>query len=764
MRVSLFKKMAVGFLLLSLMLGLGCAGQPHDDFAPSRSLGSHSSAVVYGADDRRDVFKHKNKRLQKLSESVALFVSSSYVKVDSKTKVVTLTGSKLTDKVLKSSSYGKKPLCSEEPFRLDPAPGSCTGFLIGKRIIASAGHCMVKSAAATPSALQTWCNGRRFVFGFQRNPDGTLRKLTEDDVYRCKRVLVHWYGTYGTKRLDIGTFELDRDVKGRAPLAFDLAPKFKLGDGLAVIGHPHGIPLKIADGAKVTNVRSSVLDYFSTNLDTSPGNSGSPVFSLSSYKVVGVHVRGARPVFKVDTKRQCNKTHTVPETPGRQSANYMNTSQAKKCKKDADCGSPTRLFCDKGLCHFQTMDLIIEKSEMTPKAISMGDKVTVKITVKNAGNHPIQLPFSVGLWWSTNNIICPNCGSDKNLAKGTINSLAPGASTTISLSFDAKDPVKKGKQFIGIYLDDRSRSGPSKIGMVPETSDTNNAKAIPVDVQSCKDSCKDSERRCGKDSVEVCKKNKDGCLAWETESACLAPKICKDGKCQLNCQHKCKKEGDRECYRDRVNQCWTNPKTGCLEWKPVAFCKSTEMCREGKCVKACQDDCLTVGSTRCEGNKIVSCQKQTSTCLGWSVSKTCGPDESCSASACVPKPKKKLGEACKEDSECESKVCAGEPSKICNVKCKKHDECTSLDAAPFCQKEMCQAIPKGACLKKEDCSSGQDCIENACKAEKGKEPEPKKPEETKGCGCSLSSENQRDSGLWLFMVFFCAFWSFRRRS
>ena len=51
--------------------------------------------------------------------------------------------------------------------------------------------------------------------------------------------------------------------------------RLSLDTPLVVIGHPSGLPTKIADGAWVRNNESEY--YFVTNLDTFGGNSGSAV-------------------------------------------------------------------------------------------------------------------------------------------------------------------------------------------------------------------------------------------------------------------------------------------------------------------------------------------------------------------------------------------------------------------------------------------------------------------------------------------------------
>ncbi len=70
---------------------------------------------------------------------------------------------------------------------------------------------------------------------------------------------------------------------------------------LYVIGHPSGLPTKVADGAQVCTQKGT---HFSANLDTYGGNSGSAVFNAKTNEVVGILVRGAND-YTYDMGRRC---------------------------------------------------------------------------------------------------------------------------------------------------------------------------------------------------------------------------------------------------------------------------------------------------------------------------------------------------------------------------------------------------------------------------------------------------------------------------
>jgi hypothetical protein len=97
--------------------------------------------------------------------------------------------------------------------------------------------------------------------------------------------------------------ELDRVVTDRTPLTFRKSGAISVNEPLVVIGHPTGLPTKIADGA---NVRSLSTSFFVANLDTFGGNSGSAVFNANTSEVEGILVRGEEDYVK-PFLRSCKK-------------------------------------------------------------------------------------------------------------------------------------------------------------------------------------------------------------------------------------------------------------------------------------------------------------------------------------------------------------------------------------------------------------------------------------------------------------------------
>lgn len=274
-------------------------------------LAGFSSAtprVIYGKDDRLDVYQVKDLMLAKVADAtVALVPSGNLTPIEG--------GYKFSEKV-----YGEEyRLCKDEPFFNQPNNAFCSGFLIGEDLLATAGHCIEPVDCASGSAV--------FVFNYKMTDETTgPREAKEDDVYRCKKIVAHEY----TNKQDYTILQLDRPVVGHKPLKISDS-EAQVGDEITVIGHPAGLPTKISGGASVREVAQG---FFVSNLDTYGGNSGSVVISNRTLDVVGILVRGERD-FVYDVGQACNRSKVCEDQDCR-GEDSTQISYLKKALQDID--------------------------------------------------------------------------------------------------------------------------------------------------------------------------------------------------------------------------------------------------------------------------------------------------------------------------------------------------------------------------------------------------------------------------------------------
>jgi V8-like Glu-specific endopeptidase len=226
--------------------------------------------VIYGQDDRLDVNEATNSLHVELSLSTAAMIDHSSLQISRADSTYKVNGSALT-------SMG---ICATERFAQQMTAAMCSGFLVAPDLLVTAGHCI---------RSQSDCTRYAWVFDYKQ-PDAAEAQLAVpmNSVYSCKEIIER--SLDNSTMDDYALVRLDRAVTDRAPLTFRKSGKVANGAPLVVIGHPSGLPTKIADGAFVRN--NTKATYFAANLDTYGGNSGSAVFDAETGVIEGILVRG----------------------------------------------------------------------------------------------------------------------------------------------------------------------------------------------------------------------------------------------------------------------------------------------------------------------------------------------------------------------------------------------------------------------------------------------------------------------------------------
>ena len=256
--------------------------------------------VIYGIDNRLDIKDVSNQELFKAAKSVAGMVSKySY----SAKKIAGINTISFTDVALLSDSWGGD-VCRDEKFANQPTVAACSGFFIGEDKLVTAGHCLLDGDGEIKDGMNENCKGNDWIFDYQINKGESKAKMKLIDaksVYSCKKIIIAKLG----RDDDFAIIQLDRKVEGIEALSLRSEGKIEVGTDLAVIGHPSGLPKKVADGAKV--LKTVKKEYFVTSLDTFGGNSGSPVFNMDTMEVEGILVRGKTDY--VYTNQSCQRVN-----------------------------------------------------------------------------------------------------------------------------------------------------------------------------------------------------------------------------------------------------------------------------------------------------------------------------------------------------------------------------------------------------------------------------------------------------------------------
>ncbi len=271
------------------------------------ALSFSAGKSIYGEDNRLDYFQ-MSPEMKARSNSVVSFWEAAQV---------TAEGSGFKLKTLKYGERdfgGGKKLCPGEKFAEQAIGAFCSGSLVGEDLIITAGHCITSEAQ---------CADTKLVFGFAVTKEGAeaVTTVPAADVYTCSKIVKRFLaGEPGSDNPtgqnlgpDYALIKLDRKVTGRKPLPVNRGTTLKDGSGIYVIGHPVGLPIKLAGDAKVRDF--SKIGYFTADLDTFGGNSGSPVFNAATNKIEGILVRGDRD-FEL-SPAGCVTQSTYEQTGGR---------------------------------------------------------------------------------------------------------------------------------------------------------------------------------------------------------------------------------------------------------------------------------------------------------------------------------------------------------------------------------------------------------------------------------------------------------------
>lgn len=241
--------------------------------------------VIYGDDNRKDYYEVQDSAQLDLADSTVALFNKMDVKIDVSSGVANLK------EVSYRARYG---LCETEAFVEQKIGAFCSGFLVGPDLIATAGHCIAASG----------CSDVSFVFGYRMTSAiSSTSQVPAGHVYNCKEVISH----EDTSLQDYALVRVDRVVTNAKPLKLSSTPVMK-DDKLLMIGHPAGLPVKIADEAVA---RESREGYFVASTDSYGGNSGSAVFNRAG-EVVGILVRGEAD-FVYNYEKQCLTSNKCAE-------------------------------------------------------------------------------------------------------------------------------------------------------------------------------------------------------------------------------------------------------------------------------------------------------------------------------------------------------------------------------------------------------------------------------------------------------------------
>lgn len=277
-------------LLSFVVLSVAC-GSAEEVF-----IGELRAPVVYGTDDRREVFEHPDPELQRVArESIVALIQTARL-------------TRLDDGSYSISAFSleeERGLCEDELFANQPVAASCSGTLIDDDLVLTAGHCI---------SPQRPCSSFNYVFDYYLDGPNLLAPIQDEDVYRCERVFLERDAQVDEITPDYVIIQLDRPVEGpHAPVDIRPASALERNDPLSMIGFGSGLPAKIDSGASVADPPTPERDFFIANLDAFEGHSGSATFD-SNAELAGILIGGRVPDYVVSPEEDCARVNVFQDS------------------------------------------------------------------------------------------------------------------------------------------------------------------------------------------------------------------------------------------------------------------------------------------------------------------------------------------------------------------------------------------------------------------------------------------------------------------
>jgi hypothetical protein len=280
------------FFVLAVVASLVPACLQDGPDAPDQADTAGGKGDVWGTDDRVERYEITSASLREVARSEAGLVRTVDLAHDTTRDVWSVT----SPRTLGQAQH----LCAGERFADQPVVAYCSATLIADDIMVSAGHCF--EAIGCQDLVVA------FDVAYDAAPGDPMQVASEipaTNVYQCTEVLSTEYSVdYDTDRgADYAVFRLDRAVTGRVPAHVNWNEPLIDGTPAYVIGHPSGIPAKLAAGSILDGTTNP--DFIEHDADVFGGNSGCGLFDPAG-TLIGIHDHSSAQRYVAGPSGTCN--------------------------------------------------------------------------------------------------------------------------------------------------------------------------------------------------------------------------------------------------------------------------------------------------------------------------------------------------------------------------------------------------------------------------------------------------------------------------
>lgn len=228
--------------------------------------------AIYDEDNRRDPYKENDEKLVEISQAVAHQIYKDELRGWTFQRYWQVVTRPL-------ENHG---VCSNERFSEQPTMrDDCSGVLIGPKLLLTAGNCT--TAHYCKNDLFYW------MFDYKMDEGGFDHKRHRQNFYKCERIVQRIFDP--STAISYIVLELEKEVVGVKPVKLSKTNTLSSDDELVVMGHPEGLPLKIAAGARVFDQNEK---HFLVSSDIHGSNKGAPIINKRTYELEGILISGRK--------------------------------------------------------------------------------------------------------------------------------------------------------------------------------------------------------------------------------------------------------------------------------------------------------------------------------------------------------------------------------------------------------------------------------------------------------------------------------------
>lgn len=250
---------------------------------------SLSAFAVYEDDNRVDFYKVQDPKVQELSKAMAFQIYFDELKG--------WTFNRYWEILIKPLSA--EGICPNERFSDQPIMrNDCSGILVGPKKLLIPGNCITEH----------YCDNDLFYFMFNYHLESSTPldvMRSKKNFYKCEKVLSRVFDP--SSATSYAVIELNKVVEGITPVKISQAETIDAQDELISIGHPDGMPLKVAGQAFVADQNKT---HFIVSSDIAGSSKGAGIFNAHTYELEGMLIGGSKNYVNSDDG--CKRTPVLP--------------------------------------------------------------------------------------------------------------------------------------------------------------------------------------------------------------------------------------------------------------------------------------------------------------------------------------------------------------------------------------------------------------------------------------------------------------------